>query len=69
MNSKKYLAELAELDYQGEIQVANIDNAFNIVRIAQQQQFIVQNYQKKYKTLQQDTVMKNLKKLAKLIRI
>jgi hypothetical protein len=67
MNSRKYLAELAELDYQGEIQVANIDNAFNIVRISQQQQFVVQNYQEKYKALPKETIIKNLKNLVKLV--
>ena len=64
MNSRKYLAELY---YQWEIKVANIDNAFNIVRISQQQQFVVQNYQEKYKALPKETIIKNLKNLVKLV--
>lgn len=67
INSKKYLAALGELNYEEEIEDSNIDNAFNIIRINQQQQFIVQNYQKKYKALPTETVIKNLKNLVKLV--
>lgn len=69
INSKKYLASLNELNYEEEIEDANIDNAFNIIRIAQQQQFIVQNYQKKYKTVPKETIIKNLNNLVKLINL
>ena len=67
-NSKKYLASLNELNYEQEIKDANIDNTFNIIRIDQQQQFIADNYQKKYKSLPKETIIKNLNNLVKLIK-